>query len=313
MKENKNLQGHLMAIITILIWGTTFISTKILLRDFTPVTILFIRFIIGYIALFLFYPRALKLNDKKQEIIFALAGLCGVTLYFLLENIALTYSFASNIGVIISVAPFFTYLFANKLLRKEGLQKSFFIGFLLAMIGIAFISFNGSSVFKLNPMGDFLGILAALVWAVYSILTKKLGEYGYNIVQTTRRIFFYGLVFMIPAVILLPFNIEVGTLIKPINLLNLFYLGFGASAICFVSWNWSIKVLGAVKTSVYIYLVPVITVITSAFILKEQITWLSALGTLLTLMGLILSERKQKKPKDETNLILFKQSKNSVS
>lgn len=106
--ENKKTVGHLAALLTILIWGTTFISTKVLLTDFQPVEILFFRFVMGFLALLIVYPRRMKGTTVKQEFTFAAAGLCGICLYYLLENIALTYTLASNVGVIISVAPFFT-------------------------------------------------------------------------------------------------------------------------------------------------------------------------------------------------------------
>ena len=106
--QNKILMGHLFALVTILLWGTTFISTKVLLRSFTPIEILFFRFIMGLIVLFLIYPYRLKVTDKKQEWIFAGAGLSGITLYYLFENIALVYAPASNVGVITATAPFFT-------------------------------------------------------------------------------------------------------------------------------------------------------------------------------------------------------------
>lgn len=104
--ENQRSAGHLAALFTVLIWGTTFISTKVLLADFQPAEILFFRFALGFAALLLVCPRRLELNDPRQELLFAAAGLCGICLYYLLENIALTYTMASNVGVIISVAPF---------------------------------------------------------------------------------------------------------------------------------------------------------------------------------------------------------------
>jgi drug/metabolite transporter (DMT)-like permease len=79
---------------------------------------------------------------------------------------------------------------------------------------------------------------------------------------------------------------------RPIYVFNIIYLGSGASALCFVTWNFAVKVLGAVKTSIYIYMIPIITVITSVLILHERITALSVVGTLLTLAGLFLSESK---------------------
>ena len=269
MEASRKSGGHIAAIVTIIIWGTTFISTKILLRTFTPIEILFFRFIIGFITLILVYPHKLRVKEKKHEIYFMLAGLSGVTLYFLFENIALTYTLASNVGVIISIAPFFTAIMAHYFINGENLKKNFCIGFISAISGILLISFNGSSVLKLNPLGDILAVSASVLWAVYSILTKKIGTFGYNTIQTTRRIFFYGLLFMIPALFFFDFNINLSYFINPTVLLNIGYLGFGASALCFVTWNFSVKVLGAVKTSVYIYLVPVITVITSVIVLRR--------------------------------------------
>lgn len=111
--EHKKTAGHLAALLTIVIWGTTFISTKILLVDFQPVEILFFRFIMGFLILFMVHPKRLKTTDYKQELIFVAAGLCGICLYYLLENIALTFTLASNVGVIISVAPFFTAILAH--------------------------------------------------------------------------------------------------------------------------------------------------------------------------------------------------------
>ena len=117
--DKKTTTGHMMALITIVIWGTTFISTKILLADFTPIEILFFRFLLGLFVLIVISPKRLKIKDKKQELTFAAAGLCGICLYYLLENIALTYTMASNVGVIISVAPFFTVVLCKVFIRAE--------------------------------------------------------------------------------------------------------------------------------------------------------------------------------------------------
>lgn len=293
MNKNKELVGHLSALITILIWGTTFISTKILHVNFTPIEILLFRFVIGFIALLLIFPHPLKGLTIKQEGVFIGAGICGVTLYFLLENIALTYTLASNVGVIISISPFFTALFSHWFLKNEKLEANFFVGFIIAMLGIALINFNGNAVLKLNPLGDLLAIIAAIVWAIYAILTKKISEYGYNTIQTTRRTFFYGIIFMLPVLFVYPFKLGLNRFTQPTNLLNILFLGLGASALCFVTWNTAVKLLGAVKTSIYIYIVPAITVITSILILKEKITWVAALGTLLALAGLFISGKNQ--------------------
>lgn len=284
--------GHLAALFTILVWGTTFISTKVLLTAFQPVEILFFRFVLGLAALLAAYPHPLKGTTAKQELTFAAAGLCGVCLYYLLENVALTYTMASNVGVILSVAPCFTALLSRLVLKgEEKLGVRFFAGFGVAMAGIVLVSLNGSAL-QLNPVGDLLALLAAFVWACYSILTRKIAGFGFHTILTTRRVFGYGILFMIPALFLFGFRLDLGRFANVPYLLNLLFLGLGASALCFVTWNAAVKLLGAVKTSVYIYLVPVITVAASVLILQEPFTWMTGAGIVLTLAGLLLSQSK---------------------
>ncbi len=299
--EQNRAAGHFSALLTILIWGTTFISTKVLLVDFQPVEILFFRFVMGLLALLVVYPHRMKGTTVKQEFTFVAAGLCGVCLYYMLENIALTYTMASNVGVIISVAPFFTAILAHLFLKQEEkLRANFFIGFVVAMAGIALISFNGSTL-RLNPVGDLLALLDAFLWACYSILTRKISGFGYNTILTTRRVFFYGLLFMIPALFLFDFKLDLGRFTNMTNLLNILFLGLGASALCFVTWNFAVRLLGALQTSIYIYLVPIITVAASVLILHEPFTWMTGMGTALTLAGLLLSEGKSFKKEEKLN------------
>ncbi len=291
--ESKPAVGHLTALLTVFIWGTTFISTKVLLADFQPVEILFFRFTMGFFALLIIFPRRLRGVDRSQELTFVAAGLCGVCLYYLLENIALTYTMASNVGVICSVAPFFTAVLSHLFLKSdEKLSARFFLGFAVAIAGIALISFNGASNLQISPKGDLLALLAAFVWACYSILTKKISNYGYPTILTTRRMFFYGILFMIPAMFFFDFEIGIERFADPVCLLNILFLGLGASALCFVTWNFAVKVLGAVRTSVYIYLAPVVTVVTSVLVLHEPITWMTGCGMVLTMAGLFLSENR---------------------
>ena len=261
MPRRQKTLGHIAALLTILIWGTTFVSTKVLLQDFTPVTVLFTRFVIGYAFLWCLKPRWMPFSGWKKEFLFAGAGLTGVTLYFLLENIALTYTLASNVGIIVAVVPFFTALLAHFLIKGERFTPRFFLGFVAAFSGIFLIMANGAFVLELNPAGDLLALGAAFVWAVYSILMKKIGVNTSNMVTCTRRIFFYGIVMMVPALFLLPVNFDWDLFIRPVNAANLLYLGFFASALCFLAWSRVVEVLGAVKSSVYIYMVPVLSLI----------------------------------------------------
>jgi len=296
--KSNYLAGRLSALSTVFIWGTTFISTKILLTDFRPIEILFLRFVIGLLTLFLAYPRRLEHTSRSQEMTFAAAGLCGICLYYLLENIALTYTTASNVGVIISVAPFFTAILSYFLLKEEKPQLNFLIGFVIAMAGIFLISYSGSQL-NLNPIGDILALLAAFIWACYSILTRQISGYGYHTILVTRRIFCYGILFMPPVLFFSDCTIGLARFTNSAYLFHILFLGAGASALCFVTWNFSVKILGALKTSMYIYMVPVVTMVTSSLILHEKITVLSVVGTGLTLTGLFLSESKSFFKKEE--------------
>lgn len=290
--EHRTAAGHLAALLTILIWGTTFISTKVLLKDFQPVEILFFRFVLGLAALFAACPKRLRGTNARQEAVFAAAGLCGICLYYLLENIALTDTMASNVGVIVSVAPFFTAILTRLVgKQEEKLGANFFLGFGAAMAGILLISFSGTAL-EVNPLGDLLALLAAFVWACYSLLSRRISSYGYSTILTTRRIFLYGILFMVPALFFFDFHWELGRLTNRTYLLNFLFLGLGASALCFVTWNFAVKHLGAIRTSVYIYMVPVITVAASVAILGEPFTWKTGFGMALTLAGLLLSESR---------------------
>lgn len=284
-------RGHAAAIITIFVWGVTFISTKILLKGFLPVEILFCRFVIGYLALFAICPRLLPYGGLRQEAYFVAAGLTGICLYYLLENIALTYTLASNVGVLLCTAPFFTALAGFAASRgKERPHRRFIFGFVLAMAGIYLIS-TAESGMQFNLTGDILALSAAAVWALYAVLTRKITTFGYNTILITRHIFFYGLLFMLPALYIFGFTPDLTRFYNPAYLFNILFLGLGASAMCFVTWNYAVKVLGAVKTSAYIYAVPVLTVASAVIVLNEPVTVKMLAGGVLIILGLLLSQK----------------------
>ena len=283
-------RGHAAAIITIFVWGVTFISTKILLTGFLPVEILFCRFVIGYLALFAICPRLLPYGGLRQ-VYFIAAGLTGICLYYLLENIALTYTLASNVGVLLCTAPFFTALAGFAASRgKERPHRRFIFGFVLAMAGIYLIS-TAESGMQFNLTGDILALSAAAVWALYAVLTRKITTFGYNTILITRHIFFYGLLFMLPALYIFGFTPDLTRFYNPAYLFNILFLGLGASAMCFVTWNYAVKVLGAVKTSAYIYAVPVLTVASAVIVLNEPVTVKMLAGGVLIILGLLLSQK----------------------
>lgn len=288
---NTKIKGHLLAGITICFWGTTFTSTKILLRTFTPIEILTIRFAIGYLVLLAIKPKFIRMK-LKQEVYYFLTALAGVGLYYILENSALQFTSASNAGVIISTAPFFTALMAHfGRKNKEKFRWNFILGFVFAIIGTFLISFNGAQM-NLNPIGDIMIVICALCWACYNILLKTVQTYGHDLILSTRHIFFWGLVVFAIYAPFTDYSISFATDFAWINILNLLLLGAGASACGFVLWNKAVSIIGPVQANFYVYLTPVVTLIASMIVLGEQMTVLLAVGTVLTLAGLVVSEMK---------------------
>jgi drug/metabolite transporter (DMT)-like permease len=287
-------RGHALALGTILVWGTTFIASTIALRTLSPVELLILRLLIAIAALALANPHRLTLQSRKHEWYLLGAGLSGVTLYFLFEFIALTYTSSSNCSVIISSAPFFVAIATRFLLKEERLTRPFFVGFVIAMAGVCLVSFAGHTL-KLNPLGDALCILAAISWAFYSVFIRKLEGYGYNMMLITRRIFIYGLLCILPVALVTGFNVTPADVFNSDTLISILFLGLIASALCFVTWNTAVRLIGPMKTSVYIYLAPPVTIVFARLILNDPIHPLAIAGAALTLLGLFISQRRAPK------------------
>lgn len=289
---NKNLgKGHLLAFFTCFLWGTTFIGTKVLLEDFEPLEILFIRFIISYLALWVMCPKVLRGVSRKEEFYCATAGLFGVTIYYLLENVALTYTYAANVSIIVSTAPLFTGIFVMLFIGGKKLKLPFYLGFLSAIAGIALISLGGQEL-HLSPKGDVISVIAAIMWGFYSVAMEKISETKHSMILVTRRIFFYGLLFMLPVVPFMGFSVTAAEVFEIQNIMVFLFLGVLCGAGGFVLWNIAMRILGAVSTSVYIYLIPVITIIAGWIVLGEPVNNSGIFGAILIFTGLLLSQWK---------------------
>lgn len=285
--------GHVCAVISILIWGSTFISMKVLLAIWNPAEILFYRFLTGYLFLWILKPRYLKLSGR-MEAAFALSGLTGICLNCLLENTALLFTGASVVSVIVSASPFAVGILA-RIFFKQPLRKSFAAGFMIAMAGVICICISGENDFSVRLTGVLISLGACFVWAAYGIFSERINGQGFDAILVTRRLFFYGTLFTLP--LYLYFRGEGGAadFLKPQYLGNLLYLGIGACAIAYVTWNYAIGALGTVCANAYVYFLPAVTILFSVLFLHEKMTWLKAAGMALVLAGLILSEYKNKK------------------
>lgn len=283
---------HLIAIVTVIIWGTTFVSTKILIQNgLTPSEIFFYRFVLAYICMWSISCKKFFANSIKDEFLLLLAGLCGGTIYFLTENTALGITLASNVSLIVCTSPILTAFLSYLFKRNESFTRHLFYGSFMALIGVGLVVFNGSFILKINPLGDFLSLIAALMWAFYCLILKQLDS-RYSTAFITRKVFFYGIMTILPVFLFRPLHWDISLMLQPVVWGNLFFLGIIASMFCFISWNACVKELGAVQSTSYIYIVPLVTLLTSAIIINEKITVIALSGCFLILCGVYLAERK---------------------
>ena len=291
------MKEYILVLFSTIVWGITFVSTKMLLNaGLSAAEIAILRFIIAYVCLLCISRPPFFARSMKEEMLFVLAGIFGGSLYFLTENLALTYSLASNVSIILAAAPLFTMMASHLLLKGERLSLRLFLTSLLIFIGVGMVIFNGSVVLKLSPIGDFLALLAAISWALYVVIIKKLGD-RYATVLITRKVFFYGALTLLPFFCITPFRASSKLLLQPHIMGHLLFLAIVASFMCFIAWNYVTKRWGAMRMSNYIYIVPVVSLLAAAIFLKETITPLAILGLLFVIGGLALNAHLQKKKK----------------
>jgi len=282
---------HLIVLLIVVVWGATFVSTKVLLfYGLSPGDIFVYRFLLAYAGIWFFGRKQLLANNLRDEFLFMLLGVLGGSLYFIAENTALKITQASNVSLLVCTAPIFTTIFSRLLLKNERLNRYLWQGSLLALAGVALVAFNGRYLLQINPLGDILSLVAALSWALYTILLKRL-ENRYSTLFITRKVFFYGILTILPVFLRTPFNMEAAILTQPAVWGNLLFLGIVASLLCYFLWNLVVKHLGAVRTTNYVYLIPLVTLLTSSIILDETITLLALAGALLILAGVALAQK----------------------
>ena len=285
--------GHVVAIMVVLIWGVTFINTKKLLQSgLMPHEIFVIRFLLAYICIWPFSPKRVFCRSWTDELVMLMLGLTGGSLYFLTENTAVGITHVNNVALIVCTAPLLTTLLVIAFYKSEKANRWIVLGSVVALVGVALVIFNGQVVFHLNPLGDALALAASACWAVCSLLLKQVsGRYG--AVFITRKIFFYGLVTMLPWFLVEPWCTPLSCLCRASVVVHLLFLGVVASFVCFLLWSWAIKRIGAITTTNYVYLNPLSTLVASAIFLSEPMTWMAYLGCALILQGLYLSNKRQ--------------------
>ena len=294
MRQGKsNIIYHITAIIVVLLWGCTFVNSKVLiLHGMTPEEIFTVRFLIAYVCIWLFSPRRLFSDSLKDELWMVLLGLTGGSLYFVTENNALVLGFVNDVSFLVCTAPLLTTLIAIAVFRDVHVTWKILAASSFALIGVALVIFNGHFVLHISPLGDALALGASLCWAVYGVLLRGISS-RYGAVFITRKVFFYGLITMIPIFAIKPWNFPLSSLKEPVIWGNLFFLGFVASFLCFFLWSWVTKKIGALKTANYVYLNPISTVVVSAIFLNEHMAPIAIIGSLFILAGVFVANKQK--------------------
>lgn len=279
--------GHLAGVITIAMWGYSFVSSRVLLDNgLGPVQIYVLRFALAYALILFLSHKKLFSHSLRDEFRFFLCGLCAGSLYFIAENTALEYTLTTNVSLLTSLSPLITAMLVGLIYKTEKLGVGTWVGSAIAMLGVACVVFNSSTSLEVRPFGDFLSIAAAFSWSAYSIILRRLNA-GYDVWFISRKTFFYGLITAIPFLILEKDSADIISVIgRPEVYGNLLFLGVGASTIAYVLWAVTVKNVGAVKANNYMYLQSVVTLIVSAIVLGDKITLIGCVGIALILGGL---------------------------
>ncbi|MBD5266280.1 MAG: DMT family transporter [Bacteroides sp.] len=286
---------HVGAAVAVIGWGVSFISTKVLLDNgLHPIEIYIYRFALAYVALLLFCHDRIMSNSWRHELIFMLSGLFGGSIYFISENVALEYTLVSNVSLITSLSPLLTVLLIGFVYRSDRPGKETILGSIIAFLGVGLVIFNSSFSLSINPLGDLLSLLAAMSWAIYSIVIKKLNPL-YSALFITRKTFFYGVITAIPFLLIEPEITPPTILLEPVLLANLLFLALFCSLFAYLMWAVIIGKIGAVKASNYMYFQPVVTLLFSYFILSEKISIIGYTGCAMILLGVWLSDFLQKR------------------
>ena len=286
---------YFVALFVVLIWGTTFVSSKVLLNSgLLPADIFFVRFVMAYCCMLCISHKRLFANSVADELTLVGLGLMGGSVYFLVENMALLHSTASNVSILVSTTPLVTAMLLAIFYKSERLSARQIFGSVLAFVGVVLVVLNGQFILHLNPLGDALALGASFTWGFYSLFMRRImGRYSADFI--TRKVFFYGLVTILPYFAFVnPLNIDLLTSGNMTIWSNLIFLGIIASTGGYLLWNWVMRKLGAVKSTNFIYLQSLVAMVAGHVILGERITFMAIAGAVILIAGMILAVRKKR-------------------
>ena len=240
---------------------------------------------------------------------FAAMGFTGFLAYHFLENCAIYYTNASNVAILTSFAPVATAILARLLTKNRQASIGLFVGSIIAIGGVALVSLNGQRALELRPIGDAMAICSMVSWAFYSLLIDIANARGVSPITAVRKALGWSLLMIVPIAVLgatkfgsqmlegsfainLDRCVNARRFANPLNWANIATLGILASAACFVLWSVACKTLGVVKTSISLYIIPVVGVVFAMIALGERVTFLEVAGGCVILTGMAIATRR---------------------
>lgn len=295
--QKSDIKEHALAFITVFIWALTFLCTKVLMNSFTNLEIIFLRYSLAYLCLWLIYPKKPRFFGVKDELLMILASITGMSYYQFMENLSVNYTTPASVSFITAMAPLFTAIFSTIIL-KEKLKKETIWGMIISIIGVGFVTFGDSRILDTGLKGDLIIFCTVWLWGVYTIIIKILANKGRKGFEVTRKLFFYSLIELS-----IPFAFQADfekTEFTTEAILGIAFLGIFASAVCFYTWNRATERLGPVTTAKYLFLMPAITLIAQVIVKMSKLSMPALFGMALILLGLYCSGRKQAEMTSDT-------------
>lgn len=277
-----------------MVWGASFIATKLVLRDVSPATVVWLRFLIGVIILgaAVFGRKQMALPNYKDLAYFALLGFIGITLHQWLQSTALQTSQAGTTAWIVATTPIYIALL-GWLSLKERLGWLRVAGIALATLGVLLVVTKGhlASLVQgsFGAPGDILILLSALNWAVFSVISRHALKN-----HPAARLMFFVMLFGWLFTSILFFGgpgLRQVSQLTPNGWLGIGFLGIFCSGLGYIFWYDGLQVIPASQVGVFLYLEPLVTVVVAAIVLGEPLLLATLLGGAIILLGVWLVNR----------------------
>ena len=292
-KQQTNAGSILSVLGALIIWSSSFVAIKIAYETFPPITLGAARFVVAALILGLLtlLPKNRKKLEKKDIIPVAVSGLMGITLYAVLQNIAMQWTSASNATLIIASYPIITVLLET-LIYKTKLNPFKIVGIVIAIAGVFVLSYMKPEERQHNELlGILMLIIAGVAWAFYNFLTKKVVNHYPSITLLFYQTLF-GAIFMLPLSL---FERDAWMAPTTMSLLMMLFLGVFCSVIAYLLYNLGLKALSPSTVISMLNLVPIFGVMFSFLLLGEAITLRMVIGGAIIILGVMLSVRRTKK------------------